>query len=142
MTERISAGLSVVGAAFMLLAGLGMLRLPDLFMRLQASTKASTLGVLCLLVGVTLHFQELGVTTRAVLIIAFFFLTAPVSAHVIARAAYAVGVPLWEGTITDELGYRRRKHEPTPPEDSRESPPIEGSERNDGITNGGSTKTG
>jgi multicomponent Na+:H+ antiporter subunit G len=48
------------------------------------------------------------VTTRAVLVIAFFFLTAPVGAHMIARAAYAVGVPLWEGTITDELRDRRR----------------------------------
>jgi multicomponent Na+:H+ antiporter subunit G len=56
---------------------------------------------------VAVHFQELGVTTRAVLVIAFFFLTAPVGAHVIARAAYAVGVPLWEGTITDELRDRR-----------------------------------
>ena len=103
MSERVSAVLLVAGASFMLLAGLGVLRLPDLFMRLQAATKASTLGVGCLLLGVAVHFQDLGVTTRAVLIVAFFFLTAPVGAHLIARAAYAVGVPLWEGTITDEL---------------------------------------
>jgi multicomponent Na+:H+ antiporter subunit G len=77
-------------------------------MRLQAATKASTLGVGCMLLGLAIHFQDLTVTTRAVLIIAFFFLTAPVGAHMIARAAYAVGVPLWEGTITDELGERRR----------------------------------
>src|SRR3954454_18807558 len=107
MSERISAVLLVVGALFMLLAGLGVLRLPDLFMRLQAATKASTLGVGCLLLGAAVHFQELGVTTRAVLVIAFFFLTAPVGAHVIARAAYAVGVPLWEGTITDALRDRQ-----------------------------------
>jgi multicomponent Na+:H+ antiporter subunit G len=103
MTERASAVLLVVGSLFMLLAGLGLLRLPDLFMRLQAATKASTLGVGCLLLGAALHFQDLGVTTRAVLIIGFFFLTAPVGAHMIARAAYAVGVPLWEGTLVDEL---------------------------------------
>ena len=76
-----------------------MLRRP----RMQASTKASTLGVGCLLLGAALHFQDLGVTTRAVLVIGFFFLTAPVGAHMIARAAYAVGVPLWEGTLVDEL---------------------------------------
>lgn len=103
MSERISAVLLVVGSLFMLLAGLGVLRLPDIFMRLQAATKASTLGIGCLLLGVAVHFQHLGVTTLAVLIIAFFFLTAPVGAHMIARAAYAVGVPLWEGTLTDEL---------------------------------------
>jgi multicomponent Na+:H+ antiporter subunit G len=111
MSERISAVLLVVGALFMLLAGLGVLRLPDLFMRLQAATKASTLGVGCLLLGVAVHFQDLGVTTRAVLVVAFFFLTAPVGAHVIARAAYAVGVPLWGGTITDELRHRRHATE-------------------------------
>src|SRR5688572_891613 len=112
MSEQISAVLIVVGASFMLLAGLGVLRLPDLFMRLQASTKASTLGVGCMLLGVAVHFQDLGVTTRAVLIVAFFFLTAPVGAHLIARAAYAVGVPLWEGTIVDELRPRQRAPEP------------------------------
>ena len=108
MSEQVSAVLLVVGAFFMLLAGLGVLRLPDLFMRLQAATKASTLGVGCMLLAAAIHFQDLAVTTRAVLVIAFFFLTAPVGAHMIARAAYAVGVPLWEGTITDELRDRRR----------------------------------
>jgi multicomponent Na+:H+ antiporter subunit G len=123
MSEQISAVLLVVGACFMLLAGLGLLRLPDLFMRLQAATKASTLGVGCLLLGVAVHFQDLAVTARAVLIVAFFFLTAPVGAHVIARAAYAVGVPLWKGTITDELRHRRR--ETKAPGGSVESPAEE-----------------
>lgn len=109
MSERASAVLLVVGALFMLLGSLGLLRLPDLYMRLQAATKASTLGVTCLLLGAALHFQDLAVTTRAVLIVAFFFLTAPVGAHVIARAGYAAGVPLWEGTITDELRHRPRE---------------------------------
>jgi multicomponent Na+:H+ antiporter subunit G len=117
MSDRISAALLVIGALFMVLAGLGVLRLPDLFMRLQAATKASTLGVGCLLLGVAVHFQDLTVTARAVLVIAFFFLTAPVGAHMIARAAYAVGVPLWEGTITDELrDQRTAKDLPAPDE--------------------------
>jgi multicomponent Na+:H+ antiporter subunit G len=116
MSEPISAGLMLVGAVFMLVAGLGVLRLPDLFMRLQAATKAATLGVGCMLLATAVHFQDLGVTTRAVLVIAFFFLTAPVGAHMIARAAYAAGVPLWEGTITDELRHRRRAPEQPPPD--------------------------
>jgi multicomponent Na+:H+ antiporter subunit G len=128
MSEQISAVLLVVGACFMLLAGLGVLRLPDLFMRLQAATKASTLGLGCIMLGVAVHFQDLAVTTRAVLVIAFFFLTAPVGAHVIARAAYAVGVPLWKGTITDELRHRRRAAEqqaPDGPAASSTPPPTE-----------------
>ena len=107
MSEKFSAVLLVVGSLFMLLAALGILRLPDLFMRLQAATKASTLGVGCMLLSAALHFHDLAITTRAVLIIAFFCLTAPVGAHMIARAAYAIGVPLWLGTITDELRGRQ-----------------------------------
>ncbi|HXG09211.1 MAG TPA: monovalent cation/H(+) antiporter subunit G [Gemmataceae bacterium] len=122
MSERVSAALLIVGASFMLLASLGMLRLPDLFMRLQAATKASTLGVACLLLGAAFHFQDLAVTTRAVLVIAFFVLTAPVGAHMIARAAYAVGVPLWEGTITDELYERRRAAKQPAPDGPAEGP--------------------
>jgi len=115
MSEQLSAVLLVVGAFFMLLAGLGVLRLPDLFMRLQAATKASTLGVGCMLLAAAIHFQDLAVTTRAVLIIAFFFLTAPVGAHMIARAGYGVGVPLWEGTIMDELrDQSRAERQPAP----------------------------
>src|SRR5215212_7747536 len=120
MSERVSAVLLVAGAFFMLLAGLGVLRLPDLFMRLQAATKASTLGVGCMLLAAAIHFQDLAVTTRAVLIIAFFFLTAPVGAHMIARAGYAAGVPLWEGTITDELRHRRHTSEQPAPD----MPPV------------------
>src|SRR5215203_5689097 len=114
MNERVGAVLLVVGALFMLLAGLGVLRLPDLFMRLQAATKASTLGVGCMLLAVAIHFQDLTVTARAVMVIAFFCLTAP--------AAYAVGVPLWEGTITDELRDHRRAAGQTAPDSPAQSP--------------------
>src|SRR4051794_27093529 len=131
MSEGVSAGLLVVGSLFMLLAALGVLRLPDLFTRLQAATKASTLGVGCMLLAAAIHFHDLAVTTRAVLVIAFFFLTAPVGAHMIARAAYAVGVPLWEGTIIDELrDQRRAATQPAPdgPADLPRSPPVEESD--------------
>lgn len=128
MSEQIAAALLVVGAAFMLLAGLGVLRLPDLFMRLQAATKASTLGAGCLLLGVAIHFQDLGVTVRAVLVIGFLFITAPVGAHVIARAAYAVGVPLWKGTITNELrdGPHAMEHPAPPAPGASPTPPASG----------------
>jgi multicomponent Na+:H+ antiporter subunit G len=107
MSSIVTAVLLVLGSGFMLLAGVGVIRLPDLFMRMQAATKAATLGVGCMLLAVAVHFSDLAVTTRVVLVIAFVFLTAPVAAHVIARAAYSVGVPLWEGTFCDELRDRR-----------------------------------
>lgn len=103
MSDIISAALIVIGGGFMLLAGVGLLRMPDLFMRMQAATKAATLGAGCMLLAVAVHFGELTIVARALLVIAFVFLTAPVAAHMIARAAYSVGTPLWEGTLTDEL---------------------------------------
>jgi multicomponent Na+:H+ antiporter subunit G len=114
MSDIISAALIVIGGAFMLLAGVGVLRMPDLFMRMQAATKAATLGAGCMLLAVAVHFGELTVVARALLVIAFVLLTAPVAAHMIARAAYSVGTPLWEGTITDEVrGQRQPPVEPS-----------------------------
>jgi multicomponent Na+:H+ antiporter subunit G len=102
MTEA----LLLIGATFLLLAAIGVLRMPDVFMRMSASTKAVTLGNGCLLAGLALEFQDTAVTTRAVLIIAFFFLKSPVAAQMIGRAAYFTGTPLWEGTRIDELRGR------------------------------------
>jgi len=98
-----------LGAGLLLLAGVGVLRMPDLFTRMQTATKASTLGVVLMLAAVAVHFGEVPVTARAVAIIAFFFLTAPVTAHVIARAAYFVGTPLWDRTVIDELRAHRER---------------------------------
>lgn len=130
-TEPLTSALLLLGGAFMLLAGVGILRMPDLFMRMQAATKAATLGIGCMLLAVAVHFAELSVSARALLVIGLVFLTAPISAHMLARAAYAIGVPLWEGTLVDE--YRAdRELRPTafqpPPAEavSAEETPHEG----------------
>ena len=102
-TEAAAWILMFLGATFLLLAAIGVFRMPDLYSRMQAATKAATLGIASMLLGVAIYFDELGVTTRALLVIVFFFLTAPVAAHMLGRAAYIMGVPLWEGTIRDEL---------------------------------------
>lgn len=119
MNEIVSSALMIIGAAFALLASAGVVRMPDLFTRMQAATKASTLGISCVVLAVAVHFGELGITTRALATIIFIFLTAPVAAHMIARAAYFVGVPLWEQTIIDELHghYDRRTHKLARPDD-------------------------
>jgi multicomponent Na+:H+ antiporter subunit G len=101
--EAATVVLMVVGAVLTLLAALGMVRMPDLYSRMQSATKASTLGVGCTMLAVAIDFADLAITTRVVLIVAFVFLTAPISAHMIGRAAYYVGVPLWKGTTLDEL---------------------------------------
>jgi multicomponent Na+:H+ antiporter subunit G len=113
MTSVLAAVLLVVGGAFMLLASIGVIRMPDLFLRLQATSKATTLGVSCLMLGVALHFGDLGNALRAAAIVALFFVTAPIAAHVIARAAYFIGTELWQGSVIDEIRghYDERTHE-------------------------------
>lgn len=102
----ISGGLFIIGATLALLAGIGVLRMPDVFTRMQASTKASTLGLGCLLAAASLRNPELSFVIRAGSIAAFMLLTTAVSAHVIARAAARGGAPLWEGTVVDERPTR------------------------------------
>lgn len=103
MTGWLVTALMLVGATFMFLAALGMVRFPDVFMRMQAATKAGTVGMASLWAAVAVHFGELGVTGAALLIIVFSLLTAPVGAHMIARSAYLIGVPKWDHTVQDEL---------------------------------------
>lgn len=100
------SGLLLLGGALMLLAAIGIIRLPDLPTRMHASTKSGALGTSLIMVAVALTFREGAVTARAFAIISFIILTAPVAAHVIGRAGYFVGVPLWSGTVKDDLKER------------------------------------
>ena len=109
----ISMLLFILGAFLMFLAGVGLLRLPDIFLRMSAATKASTLGAGFILLAAALYFEDLGTTSRAIATIIFLLLTGPVAAHRIARAAYFDGAPLWEGTVRDDLRghYDEQTHE-------------------------------
>jgi multicomponent Na+:H+ antiporter subunit G len=98
--------LLATGTTFTLIAAIGLLRMPDVYMRLQVSTKGATLGVGSLLLAVPVFFTDLEVGVRALLIVLFIFLTTPISGHMIARAAYIVGVPLWDEAVVDELKGR------------------------------------
>ena len=102
MTDIVTAILWLAGSAFSLLAAVGVLRMPDVFTRMQASTKASTLGLGCLLIGAALQLGDFATFIRVISIGAFILLTTPVAGHVIARASYFADVPLWEGTVLDE----------------------------------------
>jgi multicomponent Na+:H+ antiporter subunit G len=96
--------LLLVGALFVLVAALGVLRLPDLLMRMHAATKAGTLGAGLLLVAVAVAAPETSVMARAIATFVFLLLTAPIAAHLIARAAYHTGeATLWDRTCVDEL---------------------------------------
>jgi len=101
--EIIVDSLMVVGAIFSLLAAVGIVRMPDLYLRMHSSTKAGTLGVGCLLGACAAHFGEIWVVLQTLLVVGFLFLTAPIASHLIARAAYFERVSLWKGTRDNEL---------------------------------------
>ncbi|MBA2405735.1 MAG: monovalent cation/H(+) antiporter subunit G [Bdellovibrionales bacterium] len=103
MNDILSTICLLIGAGFIFLAALGVLRMPELYMRIHSSTKAGTLGLGFMLLGAAIHFQELSIIIRALATFAFIVLTAPVAAHVIGRAGYHSGVPLWGGTVVDEM---------------------------------------
>jgi len=102
MNDLIVSVLIILGGFFAAVAGLGLLRLPDVLMRMHASTKAGTLGVGLIVLGVAIHFGESLIVTKALLIVIFLLLTAPVGAHLIGRAAYRTGVPLSADTLRDD----------------------------------------
>ncbi|HEU5087216.1 MAG TPA: monovalent cation/H(+) antiporter subunit G [Roseiflexaceae bacterium] len=106
MSDIMSDVLILTGAIFLLLAAVGVLRMPDLFTRMQSASKASTLGIACVLLALAFHFPGISVNIRVVGTIVFFYLTAPITAHLVGRAAYFVGVPVWKGTVIDELRGR------------------------------------
>ncbi|WP_018698561.1 monovalent cation/H(+) antiporter subunit G [Amorphus coralli] len=95
--------LLVVGAFFALVAAIGLVRLDDVYMRMHAASKAGTLGSGVLLLALAVDSQELDVVTRAIAGLVFFMLTAPISAHLLARAAYLVGYRPCKATYRDAL---------------------------------------
>ncbi len=104
MRDTVIALLLSGGTFFALVAALGVVRMPDIYMRLSAASKASTLGASCILAAVALYFASTAVTGKVVAIIAFTLLTTPVAAHMLGRAAYFSGEPLWDKSTIDELG--------------------------------------
>ena len=106
-----AAALLIVGSAFMLLAGVGLIRLPDLFLRMSATAKAATLGAALTALGAAAHFGDAATAAKVLVIVFFLFLTAPVAAHKIGRAGYRRGAPLYEGTICDEAKGRLDRDE-------------------------------
>jgi multicomponent Na+:H+ antiporter subunit G len=93
----------LISTFFMLLAAIGVVQMPDVFTRLSVTTKGATLGAGLVLLAVAIFFNDVPIATRAMLGIAFLMLTQPIAAHMIGRAAYIGRVPLWSGTVMDDL---------------------------------------
>ena len=101
MSNAIGLIFIIAGLAFDVFGCLGLVRLPDVYNRLQAATKCVTLGTCSILFGTFLIVGFTAPGIKALLCIVFLVLTSPVAAHAIARGAHRAGVKLWEGSIVD-----------------------------------------
>lgn len=97
--------LVLLGSLLTLLSAIGAIRLPDVYTRSHAISKSTTLGIMCILLGAFLYFlfENNHFNSRLLLGIIFIFMTSPVAAHFISRAAYYTNVDRWEGTVRDDL---------------------------------------
>lgn len=113
MNDFFIAVFATLGAVFVLLASIGLVRMPDTYLRISVTTKAATLGIGLILISAAFYFKEASVTTRVMAIILFIILTAPVGAHLIGRASYFIGVKMWHKSVIDELEgkYKKITHE-------------------------------
>lgn len=104
--EIISSVFILSGVFFMLISSIGLIRLPDFYIRNSASTKALALGIGLILFGIVIYYNETEIFMEFGAIFLFIFLIAPLSAHIIARAAVKTNVNFWENTDLKELkGY-------------------------------------
>lgn len=101
MSGIIGGFLAVLGAVFLLLAAVGIIRMPDVYNRMQAGTKATTLGSILFLLGVGL--AEPAWFGKIALLVLFIIFTNPISSHALARASHAAGIVPSESTVEDAL---------------------------------------
>jgi multicomponent Na+:H+ antiporter subunit G len=101
---EVVASVFLLGGVFLaVVAGVGLLRFPDLFSRMHAATKPATLGLLLVVIGGVMLMSDRSHDAKLLLVAAFQFLTAPVAAHMIGRAAYRAGTGALEDLVVDEL---------------------------------------
>ena len=99
--EITGAVITLIGAIFLFLGALGLIRMPDVYNRIQAGTKASTLGAMLSLIGIgIIHLDWYG---KVIVLVIFVLVSNPISSHVLAGAAHYIGIPLSKGSIVDKL---------------------------------------
>lgn len=104
VVQIVIALLALAGCLLALIAAVGLHRFPDLFCRMHAATKPATLGMLCIALAVGIAVPVNGSFIKLLLVVVLQFLTAPVAAHMVGRAAYTSGIEMSDATVMDELG--------------------------------------
>lgn len=109
MKEALVIALAVIGLAFSLSGAVGILRMPDVYTRIQCSSKTITMGTLPVLVALVVGEGPISTYGGRALLVAFLLLVVnPTSSHALARAAYRMGVPMWPGAVLDQHLEDRR----------------------------------
>lgn len=116
MSEEITAILIILGSVFAVIGGIGLVRLPDVLIRMHASTKIGTLSCGLIMAAAAVHFGTADIIIRAIAVFLFLILTAPIAAHMIGRAAVSTGVPLWKNErvrkdVPDPFGTSKKAAE-------------------------------
>lgn len=104
--ELAGAIITLMGALVLLIASIGLVRMPDVYNRLQVGTKATTLGTILSLMGIAFIMPSW--SGKLILLIFFIMMTNPVSSHVLARAAYFIKIPFTKRTVVDKLKVSER----------------------------------
>lgn len=103
LSQYLAALLIIIGSLFSVIAAVGVLRLPDLYTRLHAASKAGAIGAGLIFLALAVTSLDGAVILRAILGIVFLLLSTPVSAHLLARAAYRCGEAPTPTTTVDDL---------------------------------------
>ncbi len=110
MIEIVVIVLAAVGWAFSLSGAVGILRMPDVYTRIQCSSKMITMGTLPVLIALVVAEGPVSVFgSRALLVAVLLLVVNPVASHALARAAYKTRVPMWPGAVADQVADRMRR---------------------------------
>jgi multicomponent Na+:H+ antiporter subunit G len=103
--EIIVSMLLLFGAIFLLGGAVGILRFPDTYCRMHALGKGTTMGIICMMLAAFIYFAWSGVAIciKSLLCLVFIAISAPIGSHMIAKASYHYGIPLWKGSVRDDL---------------------------------------
>ena len=99
--DLLAAGFLIAGLFFFFVGAVGIVKLPDVYHRLHAASKSSTLGLMGLLLAATCHMGTTEVGVKALAVMLFIFVANPIGSHLLAKAALKAGAPQWEGTMSD-----------------------------------------
>lgn len=102
----------VSGVILIFIASIGLFKMPDIYTRMSAVTKAVTFKVGLVMLSVSIYFNTFPVVFKSLLIVFLLLLTTPVSSHLLGKEAHRRKMPLWKKTLTDELAEYNDENEP------------------------------